>query len=100
MSQQTIAAAVTPQLRDRIDGMYKRDCWGASALVVVLWLTVIFVMLAVRGLMPPSVEIVCWISAAILLLFNTAAIVAMVRHYADDKDHIYGIDIHHLDAGR
>jgi hypothetical protein len=36
----------------------------------------------------------------VLLLFNTASIVAMTRHYAADKDHIYGIDIKHLDAGR
>jgi hypothetical protein len=26
--------------------------------------------------------------------------VAMLRHYSEDKAHIYPIDIHHLDAGR
>jgi hypothetical protein len=24
----------------------------------------------------------------------------MLRHYSEDKAHIYPIDIHHLDAGR
>lgn len=94
------AAGVTPSLRERIDNMYRRDCVAAGLLVAILWMTVFFVMLAVRSLMPASVEIVCWIAAAILLLFNTSSIVAMVRHYAEDKDHIYGIDIFHLDAGR
>jgi hypothetical protein len=50
--------------------------------------------------MPPGVEIVCWIAAAFLLLYNTSSIVAMLRHYSEDKAHIYPIDIHHLDARR
>jgi len=36
----------------------------------------------------------------LLLLFNTASITAMIRHYGNDKEHIYGVDIRHLDAGR
>ena len=72
----------------------------ASILVAALWLTVFFVMLAVRGFMPSAeVEIVCWIGAAVLLLFNTASIVAMICHYGQDKAHIYAVDIRHLDAG-
>jgi hypothetical protein len=47
-----------------------------------------------------SIEIVCWISAFVLVLFNTASITAMIRHYSDDKEHIYSVDIRHLDAGR
>jgi hypothetical protein len=50
--------------------------------------------------MPPGVEMVCWIAAAVLLLYNTSSIVAMLRHYSEDKAHIYPIDIHHQDAGR
>ena len=87
-------------LRSRIDRMYERDSAAAVLLIAVLWATVLFVMLAIRPFMPQAVEIVCWIAAGILLLFNTASIVAMIRHYAADKDHIYGVDIHHLDAGR
>lgn len=40
------------------------------------------------------------LSAAVVLIFNTAAIVAMVRHYQSDKDFIYGLDIKHTDANR
>jgi len=97
---EAVVRAAPVHLRGRIDRMYERDTGAAIGLIAVLWATVLFVMLAIRSLMPPAVEIVCWISAGILLLFNTASIVAMIRHYAADKDHIYGIDIHHLDAGR
>jgi hypothetical protein len=94
------AATERRSIGDRIDSMYRGDSIAASVLVAFLWLTIIFVILAVRAYMPPAVEIACWIAAAILLLFNTASIVAMIRHYGNDKDHIYGIDIRHLDAGR
>ena len=94
-------AEVPVHLRDRVDKMFKAGCSSRNhALVTVLWLTIFFVILAVRPYMPPGVEPVCWIAAAFLLLYNTASIVAMLRHYSEDKAHIYPIDIHHLDAGR
>jgi hypothetical protein len=73
----------------------------AWAFVLVLWVTVLFVLLAVQPYIPdPTITVVCWIAAAVLLLFNTTSIWAMVRHYGHDKSHIYGTDIKHLDAGR
>jgi len=96
----TASAEVPVHLRGRVDKMLKRDSRAAVALIIVLWLTIFFVILAVRPYMPSGVEIVCWIAAAILLLYNTSSIVAMIRHYAEDKAHIYPLDIHHLDARR
>jgi hypothetical protein len=87
-------------MQDRIDKMFAGDKLAAGVLVVALWLTVFFVMFAVRGFMPSAeVEILCWAGAAMLLLFNTASIVAMIKHYGQDKAHIYAVDIRHLDAG-
>jgi protein-S-isoprenylcysteine O-methyltransferase Ste14 len=100
MAEPTITRVAPVALGSRIDAMYKKDCIAALTLVVVLWLTVFFVILSIRPYMPSSVEIACWISAGILLLFNTSSIIAMVRHYGEDKEHIYEIDIRHLDAGR
>ena len=37
---------------------------------------------------------------AAVLLFNTASMGAMVKHYKEDKDFIYGLDIKHLDEMR
>jgi hypothetical protein len=96
------AEALTHQkgMEDRIEKMFAGDKLAASVLVGALWLTVFFVMLAVRGFMPnPQVELLCWVGAAVLLLFNTASIVAMLKHYGHDKAHIYAVDIRHLDAG-
>jgi hypothetical protein len=87
-------------MEDRIDKMFAGDKLAAGVLVVMLWLTVFFVMLAVRSFMPSGeVELLCWAGAALLLLFNTASIVAMLKHYGQDKAHIYAVDIRHLDAG-
>ncbi len=99
------AAAVpltgAPDLKDRIETMFRRDRALATVLVVALWLTVLFVLLAVRSFIADkSIELICWIGAGVLLLFNTASIVAMFKHYAQDKEHIYAVDIRHLDAGR
>jgi len=88
-------------LQSRIDRMFARDRLWAAGFVLVLWLVVFFVLLAVRSYMPnPNIEVVCWIAATVLVLFNTASITAMIRHYANDKQHIYSVDIRHLDAGR
>lgn len=96
-----LADASSPRFEARMEAMFKRDCIAAGLLVVALWIIVSFVMLAMRPFMPGgAVEIVCWIGAALLLLFNSASIFAMIRHYSEDKRHIYGVDIRHLDAGR
>ena len=102
MAQEASApAASTRSLQSRIDAMFSADRAWAAGMVIALWVTVLFVMLAIRGLMgDPAIEAVCWIAAGLLLLFNTASIIAMVRHYSNDKAHIYGLDIRHLDAGR
>jgi hypothetical protein len=88
-------------IQARVEAMFARDRLWASLFVVALWLTVFFVMIAVRSFIhDKSIEIFCWVSAFILLLFNTASIVAMIKHYGEDKEHIYAVDIRHLDAGR
>jgi len=88
-------------LKSRIDAMYSRDRLFAMGFVLALWITVGFVLLAVQPyIADTSITVVCWIAALVLLLFNTTSITAMVRHYGHDKEHIYGTDIKHLDAGR
>jgi hypothetical protein len=92
--------ATQRKLRERIEVMFRRDKLTAGGLVLVLWLVILFVMLAVRPFIPnPEIEAICWTGAALLLLFNTASIVAMIKHYGEDKAHIYAVDIRHLDAG-
>jgi hypothetical protein len=100
-----VAAAKSPSdpatLQRRIDAMFMRDKFWAWGFVITLWITIGFVLYEVNSMFPTSeIRTVVWVAAIVLLLFNTASMAAMVRHYAHDKEHIYGIDIRHLDAGR
>src|SRR5690242_17588692 len=98
---ETRGSDMADDLQSRIDAMYSRDRIFAWGFVVALWITVLFVLIAVQTYITDSeITLVCWIAAAALLLFNTTSIWAMVRHYGHDKGHIYGTDIKHLDAGR
>lgn len=88
-------------LQQRINAMCGRDRLAAIAFLVALWSTIFFVLISVHSYIGnPAVETVCWIAAFLLVLFNTTSITAMIRHYSQDKNHIYSVDIRHLDAGR
>lgn len=89
---------MTEHLIQRIDAMFGRDKAWAYGFVILLWLTYAFVFFAVAALNSDSN--VFWalvISGLLVVIYNTASIVAMVRHYAEDKHAIYSIDIRHLD---
>lgn len=92
---------MTHDLQRRIDGMFRLDCIWAWAFVVVLWCVVGFVFFSITSIVDDStIRTVLMVAAALLLLFNTASIGAMVRHYKQDKQNIYERDIRHLDAYR
>jgi len=88
-------------MKQRIDALYRSDVRGSMLLVVCLWATVIFVLVMTWPYIPDQgIRVVVAIAAIAVLIFNTAAIIAMVSHYRDDKDFIYGLDIKHADAFR
>jgi hypothetical protein len=62
---------------------------------------VIFVAMATWNLAPSSgARTLLLIGGAIVLIFNTAAILAMLRHYREDRDFMYGLDIKFLDEAK
>ncbi|RFB90705.1 hypothetical protein B5K08_17320 [Rhizobium leguminosarum bv. trifolii] len=88
-------------LARRIDQMHARDRAGLIIFVVVLWCTMLFALLNVWPFIPvPAIRIILTVFCGLVLLFNTAAIVAMLRHYIEDKEFIYGLDLKHLDEMR
>jgi hypothetical protein len=88
-------------LKQRIDALYRSDVRGSVLLIVCLWATIIFVLVMTWPHIPDQgIRVVVAIAAIAVLIFNTAAIIAMVSHYRDDKDFIYGLDIKHADAYR
>jgi hypothetical protein len=82
----------------RIESMYRGDRLAALGALAVLWLTIVFVFIKILPNAGSSEAIIALaIGGGLVLLFNTASIFAMTKHYAEDKDHIYGLDIHYLD---
>jgi archaellum biogenesis protein FlaJ (TadC family) len=90
---------MSKDIKTRMNDMYQRDCWLAWFDVALLWATVLFVLFAILSIVEDSnIRLVLYISCAVLLLFNTASVLAMTKHLKEDKDFIYGLDIQHLDA--
>ncbi len=88
-------------IKKRMNDMYMRDCLLAWFDVALLWAAVIFVLIAVLGIVKDdNIRLVLYIASFMLMLFNTASVFAMTKHFREDKDFIYGLDIHHLDANR
>ena len=90
---------MSKDIKTRMNDMYQRDCWLAWFDVALLWAAVIFVLVAILGIVEDAnIRLVLYIASAVLLLFNTASVFAMTKHLREDKDFIYGLDIQHLDA--
>jgi polyferredoxin len=87
------------ELDRRIEVMYRRDRLWAWALVLLLWVAILAVLIFSWPYIPDGgVRIAVLAGAASVLIFNTASIAAMLNHYAEDKEFIYGLDIKALDA--
>lgn len=90
-----------PELQQRIEAMHRRDTSIAWVFVIGLWFAIVFVAIATWNLAPTGAARTLLLCAgAVILVFNTAAILAMLRHYREDRDFIYGLDIRFLDASR
>lgn len=86
-------------MRERIEKMFRNDRMFAYTLLIGVWLAVWFVVSQVAALGPPGALMgLVYLSALALCVFNTASIIAMVKHYEHAKEHIYRQDIEHLDA--
>jgi archaellum biogenesis protein FlaJ (TadC family) len=88
-------------INKRMNDMYVRDCLMAWFDVALLWVAVVFVLIAILGIVQdPNIRLVLYVASFMLLLFNTASVFAMTKHFKEDKEFIYGLDIKHLDANR
>jgi hypothetical protein len=88
-----------PASDPRITPMHRRDVGVAWAFVIGLWLAIVFVLWATWDIAPSvTARTVLLIGGVVVLAFNTAAILAMLAHYREDRDFIYGLDLKFLDA--
>jgi hypothetical protein len=83
----------------RIASMFGGDRFWSYASLVLLWLLYAFVFMKVLPYLASEQEL--WllvIGGFLVLLFNTAAVIAMISHLSDVRDEVYGLDLHYLDA--
>lgn len=82
----------------RIERMFAADRRWAIGAVAVLWCLYAFTYWLLHASRADAgVLFSLAVGGGLVLLFNTASIVAMILHYARDKDHIYKLDIYYLD---
>lgn len=85
----------------RIDAMFNRDRTAAGFAVFVVWLVYGFTFWMMRdsfsqnGILPIMAGL-----GLVVVFLNSAAIVAMIKHYSEDRDSIYGTDVYYLDRAR
>jgi archaellum biogenesis protein FlaJ (TadC family) len=83
-------------VQDQMDTMYQRDRWMAIASVVAMLVVLPFVYFAVLENMPGTgTKVVLAGAGIVLLVYNIASMVALVRNYRRDKDFIYRRDVAH-----
>ena len=93
--------SLAPSQDERIDKMHGRDRMGALAFVAALWLVILFTLISIwPEIADGAIRTILLIAGGLVLIFNTAAILAMLSHYTSDKQFIYGLDLLHLDEMR
>jgi RsiW-degrading membrane proteinase PrsW (M82 family) len=82
----------------RVQKMFSGDRIWAFGAVAVLWAVYGFTFWKLSANAGAAEVLVALaIAGGLVLLFCTASIIAMINHYSDDKEHIYGLDIYYLD---
>jgi uncharacterized membrane protein len=81
----------------QMETMFQRDRWMAIISVVAMLIVLPYVYFAVLDYMPGNgTKIVLAASCVVLLVYNVASMLALVRNYQRDKDFIYRRDVAHL----
>jgi hypothetical protein len=83
----------------RIASMFSGDRFWSYASLVLLWLLYAFVFIKVLPYIGSEQEL--WlliVGGFLVLLFNTASVIAMVSHLSEVREEVYGLDLRYLDA--
>jgi len=81
----------------QMHSLYQRDLAMATAFVVALLVVLPFMIIALWSVMPSAaVKALLVAAAAVLLVYNVASMLYLVRNYRRDKDFIYRRDVAHL----
>lgn len=89
-----------PHADPRIAKKFAGDRNWSFVAVGVLWALYAFVFYEVKDYVDQQVAWTLAIFGGLVLLFNTAAILAMVAHLSEERDEIYGLDLHYVDLAK
>jgi hypothetical protein len=88
--------ATEERVRRQMNAMYTRDRAMAWAFIVALTVVMVFMFLALWSSMPSNgVRVVLLGAGAVLLVYNIAAMLRMIRNFTDDRDFVYRRDVAH-----
>ena len=80
-----------------MESMLSRDRIMAYGFVVAMIVVLPFILIAVWDNVPTTgIKVVLLASLAVVLLYNVASMVALVRNYRRDRDFVYRRDVAHL----
>jgi hypothetical protein len=86
-------------MQERIDSMLKRDIAVGVFFASTMWLTLLFVFLVTARIVEDRAVMLVMLAAALVLgVFNTLSLMSLISRYRNERQHVYGEDIAHLDA--
>ena len=86
-------------MQERIDSMLRRDIAVGVFFASAMWLTLLFVFLVTARVVEDRAVMLVMLAAALVLgIFNTLSLLSLIRRYRNERQHVYGEDITHLDA--
>jgi hypothetical protein len=86
-------------MQERIDSMLKRDIAVGVFFASAMWLTLLFVFLITARVVEDTTVMLVMLAAALVLgVFNTLSLLSLISRYRNERQHVYGEDISHLDA--
>jgi hypothetical protein len=86
-------------MQARIDSMLKRDIAVGIFFACAMWLTLLFVYLVTARIVEDGTVTLVMLAAALALgVLNTLSLMSMISRYRNERHHVYGEDIAHLDA--
>jgi hypothetical protein len=84
-----------------IASMLKRDIGVGVTFAAAMWLTLIFVYVAVLTVVPSiQIALTLGIAMAVLGVFNSLSLMSLIRRYRSERDSIYPDDIYYLELAR
>lgn len=85
----------------RVDGMFQRDAIGALATVALVWLLYAFIYYTLAGVFEQLglTYLMAGLGLCVLIL-NASSIIAMIKHFSEDRNAIYSRDLYYLDLLR